>query len=246
MSTIYIYDPRLNIQEETTVENVVGFTGFTRKTVLYVARERRRLSVTGCYLSKEKLTPEERRELHALEEFPLERWRDIDGYHGEYQVSDHGRVRSRRHRGNGWIILAPYFRNRLTSTFVKLTMHGSAKHARVATLVYEAFVGMEKDQVVVHKTPVHFDNHLWNLIAVSRKELTKKTGNRGTSTPVYKINPDTLEIIEEYASLKEASDENFTCPKAIRHTCQGKRTDAYGMHFCYASRYNELIALQPA
>lgn len=246
MTTIYIFDPRLNIQEETTIEKVMGFTGFTRKTILYVAREKRRLSVTGCYLSKEKFTTDERRHLHSLEAFPLERWRDISGYGGSYQVSDHGRVRSRRHSGKDWVIMAPYFRKTSASTFVKLTYNGHARHARIASLVYETFIGKPDKQIIVHKNQIPYDNHLWNLEAIPRSEHAKKTSKHSTAVPVFKIDPDTLEILDEYASLKEASEENFTCYKLIRKTCQGERPDAFGMHYCYASRYEELTSMQLA
>lgn len=240
MDKIFIYDPRLNIQHETTVDLVVGFTGFTRKTILYVSRERRRLSVTGYYLSREKFTPDERRAMQAEEDFPGERWRPVCGYETLYEASDHGRVRSRRHEGRGGDILTPYFRNGSTSTFVKLCQDKTSRHARVAKLVYEAFHGEQNELIVIHKNKLSYENHLENLEAVPRHVSNSLAAAKASATPIYKYDPDTFEILEEYATLKEASRENFTCRKIIRKTCQGIRPDAFGSHFCYVSDYHEL------
>lgn len=240
METIFIYDPRLNVQHETTVDLVVGFTGYTRKTILYVSRERRRLSVTGCYLTREKFTPDERRALQAEEHFPGERWRPVCGYETLYEASDHGRVRSRRHEGRGGDILTPYFRNGSTSTFVKLCQDKTSRHMRVAKLVYEAFHGEQNELIVIHKNKLSYENHLENLEVVPRHVSNSLAAAKASATPIYKIDPVTFEILEEYATLKEASRENFTCRKIIRKTCQGIRPDAFGNHFCYVSDYNEL------
>lgn len=244
MEKIFIYDPRLNIQHETTVDLVVGFTGFTRKTILYVSRERRRLSVTGCYLTKEKFTPDERRALHAEECFPGERWRPVCGYETLYEASDHGRVRSRRHEGRGGDILTPYFRAGSTSTFVKLCQDKTSRHMRVAKLVYEAFHGEQAELVVIHKNRLSYENQLENLEAVPRRVSNSLAAAKASATPIYKYNPDTFEILEEYATLKEASRENFTSSKIIRKTCQGMRPDAFGNHFCYVSQYQERKNMQ--
>lgn len=239
METIFIYDPRLNVQHETTVDAVVGFTGFTRKTILYVSRERRQLSVTGCYLTREKFTPDERRAMQAEEHFPGERWRPVCGYETLYEASDHGRVRSRRHEDRGGDVLTPYFRAGSTSTFVKLRQDKTSRHMRVAKLVYEAFHGEQTELIVIHKNKLSYENHLENLEVVPRRVSNSLAAAKASATPIYKIDPDTFEILEEYATLKEASRENFTCRKIIRKTCQGIRPDAFGNHFCYVSEYHE-------
>ena len=240
MSRIYIYDPRLNIQEETTVEQVMGFTGFTRKTIMFVSGHQRRLSVTGCYLSRTRLTAQQRKTLHAQEQFPGERWRPVCGYETLYEVSDHGRVRSRRQKGQELNILTPYFKTGVWSTCVKLRDATGEAHARVSKLVYEAFHGRLKNEVVVHKNKLIYENMLENLEAVPRSVVNRRAASQSNATPIYKYDPVSFEILDEYATLKEASRENYTGRRVIRETCLGQRSDAFGNHFCYMSDYERL------
>lgn len=240
MTTIYLFDPRSNVQEETTVEAVVGFSGLTRKTVLYVSRQRRRITPTGCYLSRDPFTREERRQLHLLEPFPTEVWREVGGYNGKYQVSDHGRVRSRRNSGPSREILMPY--RRKGSLHVKLCQHGDERHVPVARLVAEAFIGRRRpDQVVIHKNRIWYDNHINNLGYIDRRMFAKRVAKLSSARPVLKIDPVTAEIVDEYVSVEEAARENFMGTRAIRKTCQGERPDAFGIRFCFEIDYGKPV-----
>lgn len=240
MTTIYLFDPRSNVQEETTVEAVVGFSGLTRKTVLYATRERRRITATGCYLSREPFTTKERRRLHELEAFPTEVWREANGYGGRYQVSDHGRVRSRRNGGPSWDLLMPYPRKR--ALYVKLCHNGDERHVLVARLVAEAFIGIGRpDKVVIHKNHIWYDNHVNNLGYIDRNKYAKLAAKLSGARPVLKIDPITAEIVEEYVSVKEAARENYMDTKAVRKTCQGERPDAFGIRFCFEVDYGKPV-----
>lgn len=240
MTTIYLFDPRLNVQEETTVEKVIGFSGLTRKTILYASRKQRRISATGCYLSRTPFPVEERKRLHAQESFPNEVWRDVIGYHGDYQVSDHGRVRSRRHGGPNWELMTPY-RKKRPILYVKLRQNGDVRHVSVARLVMEAFIGTAgEDMVIIHKNHIHCDNHVHNLAYVTRGEIGKRYGKESAAKAVYKIDPVTNEILDEYFSIREAASENFMGAEAVRGTCQGERPDAFGIRFCYAADYGKV------
>lgn len=70
-------------------------------------------------------------------ELDSEKWKDIDGYDGMYQVSDLGRVRS-RYSGE-WRVLSP----RMDSNgylFIGLRKGGKRKECRVHRLVAQAFI----------------------------------------------------------------------------------------------------------
>jgi hypothetical protein len=72
----------------------------------------------------------------------VERWVDVDGYDGMYQVSDIGRVRSRRK------VLLPYERHGYL--YVRLSKDGVAKNYRVHRLVAKAFVDNPNDYIEVN------------------------------------------------------------------------------------------------
>lgn len=140
-------------------------------------------------------------------------------------------------------IKVPYFRKKENGTFVKLGSGKQAAHVRVARIVYEAFHGRQQRLKIIHKNKIGYENMLENLIAVPNRIASQhysQNTKKSNRTPIYKIDRETLEILDEYVSLKEASKENFTCQRVIRETCRGKRPDAFGNIFCYVSDYERL------
>lgn len=95
-------------------------------------------------------------------ELANEQWRDIDGYDGMYQVSDLGRVRSRK-RGE-WKVMRPgktkdgYLR-------VDLYRNGKQNHSLVHRLVAQAFIENDDETKtqINHRNECKSDNRIWNL-----------------------------------------------------------------------------------
>lgn len=73
-----------------------------------------------------------------MENFDKEQWRDIDGYDGMYQVSDLGRVRSKKY--GDWRVLR-HGKNNNGYLQVGLWKDGKEKHSLVHRLVAQAFIG---------------------------------------------------------------------------------------------------------
>ena len=101
----------------------------------------------------------------------MERWRDIPGYEGIYQVSDFGRVRSRYRRGryswtqvtDSWRLLKPG-REGNGYLYVALSLGGERKNRSVHTLVAEAFLGPRPAGMqVCHADGSTDNNRLENL-----------------------------------------------------------------------------------
>lgn len=89
-----------------------------------------------------------------------ERWLPVPGYEGLYEVSDEGRVRSSRRRGN---LLSPKVTDRGHLT-VTLSRGGMRSIRRVHRMVLEAFVGPCPDGLEgCHGNGVPNDNRLANL-----------------------------------------------------------------------------------
>lgn len=72
-----------------------------------------------------------------------EQWRPVVGFEGRYEVSDQGRVRSLRFRGNGDSRLMSAPKNR--AGYRVLTLGVDRRQFRLHVLVLEAFVGPRPD-----------------------------------------------------------------------------------------------------
>lgn len=74
---------------------------------------------------------------YTADEISTEQWRDIDGYDGVYQVSDLGRVRSKKY--GRWKVLRP-IKNTWNYLRVALCKDGKVKKFLVHRLVAQAFI----------------------------------------------------------------------------------------------------------
>ena len=95
-------------------------------------------------------------------ELSQEQWRDIDGYEGMYQVSDLGRVRSRK--SGEWKVLR-VIKNSKGYLFVNLYKDGNIKHFLVHRLVAQAFIpnSDESKTQINHINEVKSENRVSNL-----------------------------------------------------------------------------------
>lgn len=93
-----------------------------------------------------------------------EQWRDIDGYDGMYQVSDLGRVRSRK--SGEWMVMRPS-KNDNGYLIVDLRRGGkrTRKQTRVHRLVAQAFIPNDDETktIINHINEDKTDNRVSNL-----------------------------------------------------------------------------------
>lgn len=98
-----------------------------------------------------------------------EQWRDIPGYEGLYEVSDHGRVRSMHgRRGSAVHMLNPGRTNGYL--MVGLCKNKNKWQVTVHRLVMLAFVGESNGLFTNHKDGNRSNNHLSNLEYVTNVE----------------------------------------------------------------------------
>lgn len=95
-------------------------------------------------------------------ELANEQWRDIDGYDGMYQVSDLGRVRSKKY--GSWKVLSTR-KNRKGYLRLDLSRDGNRKNASVHRLVAQAFIPNDDDNKtqINHINEDKTDNRAVNL-----------------------------------------------------------------------------------
>lgn len=97
-----------------------------------------------------------------MENFDNEVWRDVDGYEGMYQVSDLGRVRSKKY--GDWRVLKPQ-KERCGYSQVKLLKDSKPKMYMVHRLVASAFIPNDDNSKneINHINEDKTDNRATNL-----------------------------------------------------------------------------------
>ena len=133
----------------------------------------------------------------------MEKWKDIKGYEGFYQVSNLGRVKSLKrwidNKGNGGYFLQGKIMNTNLSRgypTVSLSKNGNGKKIRVHQLVAIAFLNHKPcghKLVVDHIDNNPLNNNIENLqLITNRKNLSKdKKGGTSKYVGVHYINKGT-------------------------------------------------------
>ena len=104
------------------------------------------------------------------------------------------------------------------------------------SLMRITFIGdLPKGYVTYHKNGIKTDDILGNIGVITKKELSKKTGQmNGRATKVAKINHDG-EIVAFYKSAREAARQNYMSYQTILDRRNGKVKGIYapdGYAYC--------------
>jgi len=100
---------------------------------------------------------------------PREKWKDIEGYEGIYQVSNLGGIKTLNPRYKNKIILKPYGKS--YSNIFLYKNNEKRRRYMVHRLVAKAFIpNPENKPMVNHINGVKADNHVSNLEWVTAKE----------------------------------------------------------------------------
>lgn len=174
-----------------------------------------------------------------------ERWKDVEGYEGKYQISNFGNVKSiSRHirLQNGVLMKLP---NKILKTMdrngyrmVNLFMDGKTKSVNVHRLVALSFIPNPNNLPFVnHKDEVRSNNNVSNLEWCS----CKYNLNYGTSTErrsqkrmkkLLQLSIDGI-LLKKWDGLALASRETGYNFKNISQCCLGKRKTANGFIWRY-------------
>jgi len=175
----------------------------------------------------------------------MEIWKDIPGYEGLYQVSNHGRVKSFHGGGESMIRQRTNLRGYV---YVFLHANGNRKNSRVHRLVGEAFLdNPENKPEINHKDGVKNNNHADNLEWVTRSENQKHAYKIGLQKNPYlgkfgKDHPTSRAVVQfdkrghymrVYGSISEAERETGVFNQGICNVCLGKQKTAGGYIWKY-------------
>jgi len=129
-------------------------------------------------------------------------WKDIPSWHGIYQASSHGNIRSVvrkvtqanskfkagiQERTVGGKVLSPKT-GRGGYMYVNLWVNNKAKMCAVHRLVCEAFTGETNGLDVNHKNGIKSDNSASNLEWLTRRENLNHAFRELGITPVWELN----------------------------------------------------------
>ena len=164
----------------------------------------------------------------------IEVWKDIIGYEGLYQVSNHGRVKSLYREfwsGKGYHILNKYpekimktLINRGGYEYVVLCKDSIAKKIKVHRLVAQSFIpNPDNKPQVDHINTIRYDNHVENLRWATKSEnglnpITRKrrsTSKMGDKNPIKKIMKKVLQIDINTNEIIKTWDSAVDAAKAI-------------------------------
>ncbi|ASN70283.1 putative HNH homing endonuclease [uncultured Caudovirales phage] len=180
----------------------------------------------------------------------LEQWKDIDGYEGIYQISDHGRVKNR----NGLIMAARINKGYL---MVNLNKHRKCKTYAIHRLVAKHFIKnplgkREVNHLDENKLNNNVDNLQWATSKenanwgtrniriseyVKRNPITilHRQGYDKRKKAVIQLDPITEEIVSRYESTIAASIAVGCNNGKISECCNGKRKSTRGYLWRFAS-----------
>ncbi len=157
-------------------------------------------------------------------------WKQIEGYEGLYDISNHGHVKSVR----SGKILSPETKG---DGYLRVTLGG--KHQRVHRLVAKAFIeNTENKPEINHKNGIRNDNMVENLEWATPKEnrlhaiqVLKRTPNNGKRA-ILKFDLNHM-FLKEYSSISQAAKDVHRSVCRIAFTLKGDQKTCGGFIWEY-------------
>lgn len=167
----------------------------------------------------------------------IEVWKNISGFDGKYQVNTEGDIRLIFPSGKTRLV-RPFKRNKKDPKYyVFLRKDGKKTIRSVLNIVSRTFLGEPpKGYVAYNKNGCYRDNYLNNIGYIDKIGLSRRSGHKNRKT-VCKIDRNG-EIVDYYASAKEAALANNYTISAICYYCRGERKRIFASDG-YAYFYDE-------
>lgn len=170
-------------------------------------------------------------------------WKDIKGYEGLYQISNLGRVKSLKKKGNYKERILKYHIINKGYCRLHLFKQNKSKGFLVHSLVLNTFKpNLDKNKTQIdHINGIKTDNRVENLEWVTPKENVKRAYEKllrkdcKKTVQIDKINNN---IINVFNSSREASRKTGICQSGISKSCKNKNVTAGGYLWRYLDEDN--------
>lgn len=167
----------------------------------------------------------------------LEVWKDIEGYKERYQISNYGRVYSKKHKKT------MVGRDNKGYSIINLRKDGKTKTVSIHRLVADAFIENKHcKREVNHIDENKKNNNVSNLEWVTPKEnINHGTLTQRLSKKVVQIDKNTNKAIKKYNSIGNASEKTGLWESEISRCCKGKAETTGGYKWMYIEDYQALL-----
>lgn len=234
---VYLYDPVLNTKTKTNYKLLSGMTGQSAGTLASYKNKGMKVRSLNCYLIDENTPLSQRREWYKEEEIMGERWLELEGTQRGISISNHGRFKREYESVTNFIMPYQY---KGQHQEVKVDFKGKYQAYQVSKLVAHHFIGPRKEGMAVyHKNGIEVDNFVGNLVYLTKREIGRKTGFMAKSIEVTQLDPETLEVIAEYRSSREAGKLCYVSRQAVLDNCHGRTKSAAGKLFRFTKELKE-------
>ena len=122
----------------------------------------------------------------SLENLDGEKWKEIEGYNGDYLISNFGRVKSfKKWRGIDCRILNQSKESN-GYLFIGLYKNGKKENKSIHILMFESFIEKIPEGCIIHHKDKTKDNFLDNFEVVTNEEHSSEH-NKGENNPMYGV-----------------------------------------------------------
>lgn len=170
----------------------------------------------------------------------MEQWKDIEGYEGQYQISNYGRVKSLNYNNTKKEKILKFGKNTGGYLHVVLCKDGKIKNYLVHRLVAQAFLPNPNNyEEVNHKNEDKTMNHLENIEWCDRKyNINYGTRTeRQAKTLAKAVNQYSLDgkLLATFPSIHEVQRVLGFATQCISKCCIGKLKTAYKYKWRYVN-----------
>ncbi|WP_204206117.1 hypothetical protein [Mammaliicoccus sciuri] len=231
---VYLYEPLYNKLTPTTYKEIAGWLGVEHSTVKSYAAKKLYHHKIAAYILNEKPTVAEKKKMIFDFKLDDEQWRKTNI--PNIEISSYGRVRNTTKSNEKSVILT-------SKSDRKIIFRYNGKGINVKKMVYETFVGkIPKNHVLVSKNGIREDLSPGNLKPVLLMATSIKANKERMNKPVVYLDQQG-NVIEEYKSIKHASEQTYVSVDIISRVCRGitklPYSIGYANAFMWADEYYE-------